>query len=125
MAKYQPPKQPRALQFIDVALLLIAIFVTLWVPILLGLAGADKVSTTIENPTWESLGQNETMAGVWERLGYTVKDAHDIILNRFDYSFSYLQLGLLIIFLVGYFVFLFKASEAEYKEISKEKFEDK
>ena len=40
MTLYEPPTQSKTMQFVDIAFLLVAIFVTLWLPLELGLAGA-------------------------------------------------------------------------------------
>ncbi|MGE3871881.1 MAG: hypothetical protein AB7F74_02880 [Parvibaculaceae bacterium] len=122
MAKYIPPEQSKALQFIDVAFILVAIFVALWLPLKLGLAGAAKAIDKIENPTWELLGQNSTMVSIWEKLGYTPETAHDIIQNRFHYNIDWLNLILMAAVLIGYYVFLFRASDKEYREVIAEKF---
>lgn len=125
MAKYTPPEQDKALQFVDVIFLLIAIFVALWLPLKLGLAGAAKAIDKIENPTWELLGQNPTMASIWEKLGYTPETAHDIIQNRFHYNIDWVSLIIMAAVLIGYFVFLFRASDKEYREVIAEKFGDR
>ncbi|MGE3831889.1 MAG: hypothetical protein AB7F76_12915 [Parvibaculaceae bacterium] len=125
MARYTPPEQERALQFVDVVFLLVAIFVALWLPLKLGLAGAAKAIDKIENPTWELLGQNATMVSIWEKLGYTPETAHDIIQNRFHYNIDWLSLIVMAAILIGYFVFLFRASDREYREVIAEKFDDR
>lgn len=125
MAKYTPPEQDKALQFVDVIFLLIAIFAALWLPLKLGLAGAAKAIDKIENPTWELLGQNATMASIWEKLGYTPETAHDIIQNRFHYNIDWVSLIIMAAVLIGYFVFLFRASDKEYREVIAEKFGDR
>lgn len=125
MAKYIPPEQDKAMQFVDVIFLLVAIFAALWLPLQLGLAGAAKAIDKIENPTWELLGQNATMVSIWEKLGYTPETAHDIIQNRFHYNIDWLSLILMAAVLIGYFVFLFRASDKEYREVIAEKFGDK
>ena len=125
MARYTPPSQSRISQLIDIAFLIIAIFVALWLPLKLGLAGASKTIQKIEAPTWDNLHQNATMASIWEKLGYTPATAHDIIQNRFDYSIDWLSLVIMGVILVGYFVFLFQASDREYKEVIREKFDEK
>lgn len=125
MAKYVPPEQDKAMQFVDVVFLLVAIFAALWLPLKLGLAGAAKAIDKIENPTWELLGQNATMASIWEKLGYTPEAAHDIIQNRFNYTIDWLSLLLMAAVLIGYFVFLFRASDKEYREVIAEKFGDR
>jgi hypothetical protein len=125
MAKYTPPEQDKALQFVDVIFILVAIFAALWLPLKLGLAGAAKAIDKIENPTWELLGQNATMASIWEKLGYTPETAHDIIQNRFHYNIDWLSLIIMAAVLIGYFVFLFRASDKEYREVIAEKFGDR
>ncbi|QIG50786.1 hypothetical protein G5V57_25460 [Nordella sp. HKS 07] len=125
MAKYIPPEQGKAMQFVDVVFLLVAIFAALWLPLQLGLAGAAKAIDKIENPTWELLGQNATMVSIWEKLGYTPETAHDIIQNRFHYNIDWLSLILMAAVLIGYFVFLFRASDKEYREVIAEKFGDR
>lgn len=124
MAKYIPPQQSRAGQIGDVVLVIVLIFVTLWLPIWLKLAGAEKVHVPVENPTWETLEQNQVMADTWERLGYTEESAAEIITYRYDYKINYIELALLAFGLIGYFVFLFRMSDKEYKEIIAEKFDD-
>ena len=125
MAKYKPPEQEKALQFVDVGFLIVAIFGALWLPLKLGLAGAAKEVDKIENPTWETLGQNPTMVAAWEKLGHTPQTAHDIIQNHFHYNIDWLTLILMAAVLIGYFFFLFRASDSEYREVIAEKFGDR
>jgi len=125
MAKYTPPEQEKALQFVDVGFLIVAIFGALWLPLKLGFAGAAKSIDKIENPTWETLGQNPTMVAAWEKLGHTPQTAHDIIQNHFHYNIDWLTLVLMAAVLIGYFVFLFRASDSEYREVIAEKFGDR
>jgi hypothetical protein len=125
MAKYIPPEQEKALQFVDVGFLILAIFGALWLPLKLGFAGAAKEIDKIESPTWETLGQNPTMVAAWEKLGYTPQTAHDIIQNHFHYNIDWLTLLLMAAVLIGYFVFLFRASDSEYREVIAEKFGDR
>jgi hypothetical protein len=122
MAKYTPPEQERTMQIVDIAFLVLAIFIALWLPLKLGLAGAAKEIDKIDNPTWETLGQNATMVTAWEKLGYTPATAHDIIQNHFHYNIDWLNLLLMAVVLIGYFVFLFRASDKEYREVIDEKF---
>jgi hypothetical protein len=64
----------------------------------MGMAGAAKtVAAPVENPTWETLGQNATQAAQYEALGYTPESAHDLILARFDYSFSWSSLIVMVV----------------------------
>jgi hypothetical protein len=68
MAKYTPPVQSKAGQFIDVIVLLALSIGALFVPLWLGLAGSSKVPVPVENPTWESLGQNGIMVEKWNQV---------------------------------------------------------
>jgi hypothetical protein len=113
------------LQFVDIIFLLAAIFVTLWLPLELGLAGAAKEVEAIENPTWESLGQTPAQVEQWEKLGYDVKKAHDVIQNKFHYKIEWASLLLMTFVIVGYFVFMFRASDKEYRQVIAEKFGDR
>src|SRR6185295_2787452 len=114
----------RTLQVVDIAFLLVAIFVALWLPLELGLAGAAKSVDAIENPTWESLQQTPAQVAQWEKLGYDVQKAHDVIQNRFHYKIDWLDLIIMTIVVVGYYLFLFGASDKEYRQVIAEKFGD-
>jgi hypothetical protein len=123
MAKYTPPQQSKALQLFDIACVVAAIFVALWFPLHMQWAGNTKVMETIANPTWEALRQTPAQIEQWVKLGYAdAAAAHDIIQNKWDYTINWTQLALLVVALVGYFVFLFKASDREYRDVIDEKF---
>jgi hypothetical protein len=126
MARYTPPEQSKALQIVDIGFLILAIFAALWLPLKLG-AGAEKTIDKIDNPTWSALGQNPTMVAAWEKLGYTPQTAHDVIQNHYHYDLSghWLSLIIMAAVLIGYFVFLFRASDVEYRDVIAEKFGDK
>lgn len=124
MAKYTPPEQSKALQFVDIIFLLIAIFVALWLPLKLGLAGAAKEVDKIDNPTWETLGQTPAQVVQWEKLGYDVAKAHDVIQSHFHYKLDWMDLLVMAVVVIGYFVFLFRASDKEYRQVIAEKFGD-
>jgi predicted PurR-regulated permease PerM len=139
MAKiYIPPKQSVAGQLFDVAFLLTLVLAALFLPLWLKIAVPSRVETlpggvsyTVAADgakqwtglTWEKLGQNPTMQAQWEKLGYTVESAADIITQTFDYTID--TVGLIITGLVifGYFVFLVVMSDREYKQIIAEKFD--
>ena len=79
-----------------------------------------------DNPTWESLGQNEVMVERWNALGFPdAASAHDMITARFDYSFTWGALALMVVVIVGYFVMMLRLSEKEYREVIAEKFDGK
>jgi len=126
MAKYTPPEQPRAMQWVDIVFVVVAIFAALWLPLQAGWAGVSRAIQTIENPTWEALGQTPAQVEQWVKLGYAdAAAAHDIIQNKFDYTIDWIQLLIMTVVIVGYFVFLFKASDKEYREVIDEKFGNK
>ncbi len=123
MANYIPPTQSKFSQIVDVIVLVAMTLGALFVPLWLNLAGAAKsVATPVENPTWEALGQNAAQAAQYEALGYTPESAHDLILARFDYSFTGGALILMIVVIVAYYFLMLKFSEAEYREVIAEKF---
>jgi hypothetical protein len=123
MAQYQPPTQGKASQLIDVIVLVVLTVGALFVPIWLGMAGAAKsVTAPVANPTWESLNQNAAQAARYEALGFTPESAHDLILSRFDYSFSIGALLTMIVVIVLYYFLILRFSEVEYREVISEKF---
>lgn len=126
MAKYKPPVQSKIGQIIDVFVLMVLAIGSLYIPLKLGLSGSAKVTTVVENPTWESLGQNEAMVAQWTKLGFTdPAAAHDLITTRFDYSFSWMNLVIMAVVLIGYFIMLLKLSDKEYRDVISEKFGEK
>ena len=58
MARYVAPVQGKLGQIIDVITLLVMAIGALYIPLWFGLAGSAKTPQVIENPTWESLGQD-------------------------------------------------------------------
>ncbi len=126
MAKYTPPEQSKEMQWVDVIFVVVAIFAALWLPLQAGWAGAARSIEKIENPTWEALKQTPAQVEQWVKLGIAdAAAAHDIIQNKFDYTIDWLQLVIMTVVIVGYFVFLFKASDQEYREVIDEKFNGK
>jgi hypothetical protein len=123
MAHYQPPKQGKASQLFDVVVLVVLTVGALFVPLWMGMAGAAKsVATPVENPTWETLGQTEAQSAKYEALGYTPESAHDLILARFDYSFSVTALLTMVAVILLYYFLILRFSEVEYREVISEKF---
>jgi hypothetical protein len=126
MTKYTPPEQPKVMQIVDIVFLVVAVFAALWLPLKAGWAGASKSIDAVADPTWETLGQTPAQAEQWVKLGYAdAAAAHDIIRNHFHYDIDWLQLVLMAAVVIGYFVFLFKASDVEYREVIDEKFNGK
>jgi hypothetical protein len=123
MAHYTPPVQGKASQLIDVVILVVLTVGALFVPLWLNMAGAAKsVTAPVANPSWETLGQNAAQAAKYEALGYTPESAHDLILARFDYSFSIAALLTMIAVIILYYFLILRFSEVEYREVISEKF---
>lgn len=122
---YQPPKQSLAGQIVDVLVLLVMTVGALYLPLYMGLAGAAKTPAPIENPTWEALGQNEVEQVQWAVLGFPdAASANEVITARFDYSFSWAALVVMVVAVVGYFILVVRLSDKEYREVIEERFGD-
>ena len=120
---YQPPKQSLAGQIVDVVVLLVLTVGALYLPLYMGLAGAAKTPAPIENPTWEALGQNEAEQAQWAVLGFPdAASANEIITARFDYTFSWMALIVMVVVVVGYFILVVRLSDREYREVIDERF---
>jgi predicted PurR-regulated permease PerM len=135
---YIPPKQSVPGQLFDVAFILALVFATLFLPIWLGIAvpsrveklpegvsytlAADSTTKQWTGLTWEKLGQNPTMQAQWEKLGYTVESAADIITMPFDYTIDAAGVAITALVILGYFIFLMVMSGREYKQVIAEKF---
>lgn len=121
--RHQPPRQSRLGQAFDVITLLALTLGALYLPLWLGLAGASRAPVPVDDPTWEALGQTPVMVERWQALGFAdPASAHDIITARFDYSFGWGSLVLMIVVVVGYFAMLLRLSEKEYRDVIDEKF---
>ncbi len=123
---YQPKEQGLVAQIVDVVTLLILTVGALYIPLYMGLAGATKTPNPIADPTWEALGQNASEQRQWAALGFTdPAAANDIITARFDYSFSWMALIIMAVFVIGYFVLIVRLSDKEYREVIAERFANK
>ena len=87
-------------------------------------SGGGTTTTEYPNPSWESLGQNAVMAAQWEKLGIAPEKAATIIGTRFDYNFNWTALAFTALIIVAYFVFMFRYSDHEYREVIAERFGD-
>jgi predicted PurR-regulated permease PerM len=140
MAKvYSPPKQSVAGQLFDVAFLLALVFAALFLPLWLKIAvpsrveklpegvtytmAADGTTKQWSGLTWEKLGQNPTMQAQWEKLGYTLESAADIITQQFDYTIDTAGVVITGVVIIGFFVFLIVMSDREYRQVIAEKFD--
>jgi len=120
--KYQPPQQSRGGQIFDALFLLALVYGALFLPLVLGLTGGGTVVEKPAELTWESIGQNATMQAQWEKLGYSLEDAAEIVTERFDYTIDPVMLVITAAVIIGYFAFMLVFSQREYREVIEEKF---
>jgi hypothetical protein len=90
--------------------------------------GACRIKQITKSGRQPNLGKPRAEPGHgrrWNQLGFAdAASAHDIITARFDYSFSTLNLIVMIVVGVGYFLLMLKLSEQEYRDVIAEKFGD-
>ncbi|WP_374309507.1 hypothetical protein [Methylocella sp.] len=119
---YEPPKQSAAGQIFDALLMMALVIVTLYLPLLLGLAGGGVVQEKVDASSWSTLGQNAVTAGQWEKLGFTPETAAPIIAARFDYVINWGTLAFSFAVVIAYFVALIAISNRQYKDVIAERF---
>lgn len=124
-SRYEPPRQSGAGQLIDSVLLLVLVYLALLAPLLLSPkpAQAPVAEKPAAQATWQGLGQTPVQAQQWEKLGLDPEHAKPMIEHRFDYSIDIGALLLTIGVIVGYFVFVLRVSEKEYREVIREHFD--
>ena len=122
---YVPPEQGRGGQIVDSIFILLLVFGALFLPIQLGLTGGGTIIETPSVLTWEALGQNRAMQEQWEKLGHTPATAAPFVTERFDYTIKPASFFITLVVIAGYFVYLFRHSEKEYREVIREKFDPK
>jgi hypothetical protein len=120
---YEPPKQSAFGQIVDTIVLLILIYAVLLLPLVLGITAGNTVTVKPAEMTWQALGQNPTMVAQWEKLGYSVDQAAELITQKFDFTIAPVSLIITAIVIVGYFFIVIKMSDREYKEVIAEKFD--
>ena len=121
--RYEPPQQGRAGQLFDTVFIVALVYLVLFAPLILGLTGGGTYMLEVADKTWAALGQNAVMIQQWEKLGFTPETAADLINKRFDYTINPIALALTGIVVVGYFWFVVRFSEKEYREVIAEKFD--
>jgi len=120
---YEPPVQSSAGQMFDSGVVLVLVYASLLAPLLFKAAAEPPKTDDKAAPTWESLNQTPAMVEQWEKLGVKVEAAAPMITNRFDYTIEPISLLLTFIVIVGYFVFVLRVSEKEYREVIRERFD--
>jgi hypothetical protein len=123
--RYEPPKQRWFGQIFDSLFILALVYISLLLPLLFkaeATAEAASANQEVVKSTWESLQLNPVVQQQWEKLGYDADKAAALINTRFDYTIDPLWLAITAVLLIGYFVFMLKISEKEYREVIAEKF---
>ncbi|MEX3789479.1 hypothetical protein AB3X96_30075 [Paraburkholderia sp. BR13439] len=122
-ADYVPPVQKGFGQLIDSIFLLVLVYCSLLAPLLLKAPDqAPATQAESKQVTWRDLGQNATMEGQWRKLGFDVQQAKPIITQRFDYQIEPVSLIATALVIVGYFVFVLRVSDKQYRQVIAEKF---
>ena len=126
---YTPPNQKPFGQMFDSLFILVLVYASLMLPLLFqgGASHEAPAETAVvaeaASVTWESLGQNEVQQAQGVKLGYDPDKAAELINDRFDYTIDPMMLIITILVVGGYFVFMLKQSEKEYREVIAEKFD--
>ncbi len=123
---YVPPEQSGIGQFFDSIFLLVLVYASLLIPVVMGLTasaiGGEATKSEVA-ATWENLGQNATMQGQWEKLGFDPEGAAEIINSKFEYAIDPVTLIITALVIFGYFFFVVRVSDREYREVLAEKFD--
>lgn len=119
---YRPPVQGGFGQFVDSIVLLVLVGLSLLAPLLFGSAESNEAKVAEAPPTWESLGQNATMQAQWQKLGYDAEKAAPIVQKKFNYEVEPLSLGITVAVIAGYFFFMLRVSDRQYREVIDERF---
>lgn len=126
---YTPPNQGMFGQIFDTILILVLVYASLMVPLLFKAAAkaedAAAIAVDAVKASWESLGQNAIQQAQWIKLGYDPEKAATLINSRFDYTIDPMMLMITIVVVAGYFLFMLKVSDKQYREVIAEKFDNK
>ena len=125
---YIPPKQGMFGQIFDTILVLVLVYASLMVPLMFKAEekadAAAVAAAAAVKVTWVSLGQNAIEQAQWIKLGYDPVKAATLINTKFDYTIDPMMLIITILVVAGYFIFMLKVSDKEYREVIKEKFDN-
>jgi len=123
---YEPPKQGWFGQIFDSLFILALVYLSLMLPLLFKAkeAASAAAGAVVEaaKPTWESLQLSPVVQEQWEKLGYDAEKAAALINTKFDYTIDPLWLVITAVVLIGYFFFMLKVSDKEYRQVIAEKF---
>ncbi len=124
-AEYVPPVQKGLGQLVDSVFLLVLVYCSLLAPLLLKTpekpVQADAARTQV---SWRELGQNPAMEAQWRKLGYDSEQARPIVTSKFNYEIEPISLTVTALVIVGYFVFVLRVSDRQYRQVIAEKFKE-
>ncbi|SAL50418.1 hypothetical protein AWB68_02512 [Caballeronia choica] len=124
-AEYVPPVQKGFGQLVDSIFLLVLVYCSLLAPLLLKApekpVQADAARTQV---SWRELGQNPAMEAQWRKLGYDSEQARPIVTSKFNYEIEPVSLTVTALVIVGYFVFVLRVSDRQYRQVIAEKFKE-
>jgi hypothetical protein len=123
MSKYIPKIQPKRGQLFDSLFILVLVYVSLYIPLFLE-SDAKSVEETASAQvlTWESLDVSAVEQEQWQKLGYDEAAAAEIINDKFDYTIDPLMLAITALVIIGYFFFVLRISDRQYREVIDENF---
>ena len=123
MSNYIPKIQAKRGQLFDSLFVLILVYVSLYIPLFLE-SDAKSVEETaqVQSYSWESLGVSAVEQEQWQKLGHNPASAAEIINNKFDYTIDPLMLAITALVIIGYFFFVLRVSNKQYREVINEKF---
>ena len=124
-AEYVPPVQKGFGQLVDSVFLLVLVYCSLLAPLLLKApekpVQANAARTQV---SWRELGQNPAMEAQWRKLGYDSEQARPIVTSKFNYEIEPVSLTVTALVIVGYFVFVLRVSDRQYRQVIAEKFKE-
>ncbi|MCX4187093.1 hypothetical protein [Methylophaga sp. OBS4] len=121
---YIPKIQNKRGQLFDSLFILVLVYVSLYIPLFLESAAKSAPDETISAQviTWESLNVSPVEQEQWQKLGLDVAAAAEIINDKFDYTINPLMLIITALVIIGYFFFVLRVSDRQYREVIDEKF---
>ncbi|MDX1750502.1 MAG: hypothetical protein R3271_09290 [Methylophaga sp.] len=123
MTNYIPKTQHKRGQLFDSLFILFLVYVSLYIPLFLesDTKSVDE-TTSAQVITWESLDVSPVEQEQWQKLGFDEVAAAEIINDRFDYTIDPVMLIITALVIIGYFFFLLRVSDRQYREVIAEKF---
>lgn len=123
MSKYIPKVQHKRGQLFDSLFVLVLVYVSLYIPLLLeSESHSVEVTATAQVSTWESLEVSAVEQEQWQKLGFDEASAAEIINDKFDYTIDPVMLVITALVIFGYFFFVLRVSDRQYREVIDERF---